>query len=180
LSSSIVPKSDHTTLAHWQLARARNTGVPNSSGIRISCGPIELNRRHCAQSLLPYRCLQRQDSSFQLHLGSRAVRWITNESHLPGRVRSQQVTTAPSDMSMNSSRLLKNSMIDPLSGRFSCTMVGNASTPSHGGYHHAWRRSPVGCHLQLSLARRAYTPGPSAAHDSGAGRGCAQRAVAAV
>ena len=34
------PKSDHTTLAHWQLALAHNIGVLGSSSVRIACGLI--------------------------------------------------------------------------------------------------------------------------------------------
>jgi hypothetical protein len=33
-------KSDHTTLAHWQLTQARSIGVLGSSSVRISCGLI--------------------------------------------------------------------------------------------------------------------------------------------
>jgi hypothetical protein len=35
-----VSKSDHTTLAHWQLAQASSRGVLGSSSVRIPCGLI--------------------------------------------------------------------------------------------------------------------------------------------
>jgi hypothetical protein len=40
LRCTVTSKSDHTTLAHWQLAQASSRGVLGSSSVRIPCGLI--------------------------------------------------------------------------------------------------------------------------------------------
>ena len=63
------PKSDHTTLAHWQRVRVRSTGVFDSSSVRISCGLILYSKG--IKMMMLSRPRRAPDDNYRGHTGRR-------------------------------------------------------------------------------------------------------------